>query len=208
MVKRSLSAAYKVLFALLGLGAVVTEVITIVHRGNFDAGNFFSFFTILSNIFASLVLLASAFLKKSHTLAMFRGAAVVYMATTGLVFSALLSGLEDVVLTAVPLDNTILHYIMPIAVVLDWIIDTPHAYIRLKRALWWLAFPLAYVAYSLVRGKITGWYPYPFLDPANRGYFGVAVVSVCVGTMVLLLIWAFAQLAGRSEHKRAHARHS
>jgi hypothetical protein len=60
----------------------------------------------------------------------------------------------------------------------------------------------------LVRGKVTGWYPYPFLDPSNHGYFGVAVVSVCVGIMVLLLIWAFAQLAGRSEHKRAHARHS
>jgi hypothetical protein len=27
-----------------------------------------------------------------------------------------------------------------------------------------LVFPVAYAIYSLVRGGLTGWYPYPFLD--------------------------------------------
>jgi len=90
---------------------------------------------------------------------MLRGAASLYMAITGIVFSVLLAGL-DVELTAVPWDNTVLHYIMPVVVVADWVIDLPGTRIAFKSALVWLAFPLTYVAYSLIRGHLTGWYPY------------------------------------------------
>jgi len=90
---------------------------------------------------------------------LFRGAAALYMATTGIIFSVLLAGL-DVELTAVPWDNLVLHYIMPAAMLLDWIINRPKHRISFKRALVWLVYPLAYVAYSLGRGRtgyFTGW---------------------------------------------------
>ena len=31
---------------------------------------------------------------------------------------------------------------------------------------------------TVVRGALTGWYPYPFIDPANGGYASVAAYVV------------------------------
>ena len=44
-------------------------------------------------------------------------------------------------------------------------------------------FPLLYLVYVLIRGSIIGWYPYPFLNPAQAGgYGGVTLYSlgICV----------------------------
>ena len=74
--------------------------------------------------------------------------------------------LRDVDLGALrPWINVLLHYVMPVVVVAGWL----RRPVRTQRgATGWLpvlAFPLAYVAYVLVRGAMVGWYPYPFLDP-------------------------------------------
>ena len=44
----------------------------------------------------------------------------------------------------------------------------------------WLAYPLVWTALTLARGASDGWYPYPFLNPANGGYGQVAVTAVAV----------------------------
>jgi len=193
MTKKHILIAYKTFFALLGFSAIVTEIATIVERGRFIPSNFFSFFTIESNIFAVLVFLLSAFAvagnKKAVHITMLRGAATLYMVTTGIVFALLLAGLENVALTAVPWDNIVLHYIIPIAAFVDWIVDPPKSRIGFKKALVWMVFPVTYVAYSLLRGPLVDWYPYPFLNPATQGYGGVAVVSVGIAATVLVLTW-------------------
>lgn len=125
---------------------------------------------------------------------MLRGAATLYMVTTGIVFAVLLAGIEGIVLTAVPWDNIVLHYIIPIAALVDWIIDPPRSRIGFKKALVWMIFPLVYVVYSLLRGPLVDWYPYPFLDPTTQGYGGVAVVSVGIAATVLVLIWLLTRL--------------
>lgn len=190
--RKNMLVAYKLFFGLLGLSALVTEVVVLVDRGTFNPVNFFSFFTVESNLFAAIVLLISAWAitqnKQSKHLDLFRGAATLYMVTTGIVFSLLLSGLDSDVLTAVPWDNTVLHYIMPVAVLVDWLIDPPKKRISFKRAMVWLLYPIVYVLYSLARGYIINWYPYPFLDPAKNGYAGVAVTSIGVTVLVLTII--------------------
>ena len=81
---------------------------------------------------------------------MLRGSSTLNMIVVGIVFSLLLAGI-DAELTAVPWDNTVLHYIMPVFVALDWYVDLPKVRIGFKRALVWMAFPTAYVTYSLIR---------------------------------------------------------
>lgn len=185
--------AYKLFFALLGFSAIVTEIATVVERGTFAPGNFFSYFTIESNVFAVSVLLLSAFAiaasRKSKLVDMLRGANTLYMTTVLIVFDVLLANLDAQVLTAVPWDNTVLHYIMPLAIIGDWLIDQPKRRIAFKSALVWLTFPIMYVVYSLVRGAVVGWYPYPFLNPATNGYGGVVVVSCGITVLVLALTW-------------------
>jgi len=201
--KRNYLVAYKVLFGLLGFSAIVTELAVTATRGTFNFGNFFSFFTIEANIIAFIVFLASAFFvfagKKSHKLDFFRGAATFLMVVTGIVFAVLLSGLEGVELTAVPWDNIVLHYIIPIAVALDWIIDPPSRRISFRRGLLWLIFPLAYLGYSLIRGPIAQWYPYPFLNPVNGGYGQIAITSLIILIVGVVLVWIVTRISKKAK---------
>ena len=170
----------------------MTEVATIVERGRFVPANFFSFFTIGSNLFAVAILILSALAlaggKESRLITMLLGASTLHMIVTGIVFAVLLRGL-DVNLTAVPWDNLVLHYIMPIVVALDWFINMPKTRIALKQALVWAVYPIAYIIYTLIRGPIVGWYPYPFLNPSENGYMSVAVSSISIGLVTVGLIW-------------------
>lgn len=196
--RRNYLVGYKVFFSLLGFSAIVTEIATIVERGLWVPENFFSYFTIESNIFAATILLISAFFvfagKKSGILEFLRGAATFFMVVTGIVFAVLLAGIEGSVLTAAPWDNIVLHYLIPIAMAIDWIIDPPARQIAYKKAVLWLLFPLTYLVYSLVRGSIVGWYPYPFLNPANGGYGQIAVTSVVILIGGLVMIYLVSRI--------------
>jgi hypothetical protein len=196
---KKLLVPLKILFGLLGLSAVTTEIVTLVDLGKFNPANFFSFFTVESNLFAAVILIISAVLMlKNKSLKQFdliRGAATLYMVTTGIVFSILLAGIENSTLTAVPWDNTVLHYIMPIVLLVDWIIDAPEHRLMFKRALVWLVYPLAYVTYSLIRGAFVNWYPYPFLNPETNGYIGVLVTGLGITVTVLLLTLILVRLS-------------
>lgn len=196
--------AYKLLFGLLGFSALVTEVATLVERGSLNLVNFLSFFTVESNIIVAVVLLLSALAtagNKNNKLDTVRSAAAVYILIVGFGFSLLLSGLDNTIFTAVPWDNIVLHYIMPVAMLVDIIIDRPGKQL-FKRSLAWLLFPIAYLAYSLVRGTITGWYPYPFLNPADDGY-GAVIVTVA-GMLILAtgITWAICMLTNKKSTKR------
>ena len=107
-----------------------------------------------------------------------RGAGVVYLTITFIVFALLLSN-TDVDL-AIPWVNSVLHEIIPIVVVIDWLIDPPTVRLTNRQGLLWLSFPLVWVAYVLIRGALVDKYPYPFLDPANAGYASVAVYCVMI----------------------------
>jgi hypothetical protein len=184
---------YKSFFGLLGASALVTEIIVLVGRGRFVPENFFSFFTVESNLFACVILLIGAVMawrrKRSKVFTMLRGAATLYMVLTGIVFAVMLSGLQGVELTAVPWDNLVLHYIMPIAVVVDWLIDRPSIRMAFKRALVWLAFPILYMIYTLIRGMVVEWYPYPFLNPTTNGYLGIFIISLGIAILAAGIVW-------------------
>ena len=185
---------YKITFALLGFSAVVTEIATLIERDLFEPFNFFSYFTIQSNIFAFIILIISALAiasnKRSSVFNLLRGAATLYMVITGIVFAVLLAGVEGSILTAAPWDNIVLHYIMPVILLVDWLIDKPNKTITFKNSLVWLIYPVTYVIYSLARGQIVHWYPYPFLDPKTNGYIGVLITGLCIAALAVLLTYA------------------
>jgi len=186
--------SYKLFFAFLGFSALVTEIATSVERGVFNPGNFFSFFTVQVNILVFITFVLSALVlasgKQRRWLDILRSITTVYILVVGIGFAILLSGLENVALTAVPWDNTVLHYIIPVAVLIDFIIDRPKKKISFKTGLLWIAFPILYVLYSLIRGALVGWYPYPFLNPELKG-FGAVAVTVAGLVILGVIIIAF-----------------
>lgn len=57
----------------------------------------------------------------------------------------------------------------------DWLYVEPRSPIPRRSAFAWLGFPVVYLGYTLVRGAVENWYPYPFVDPRPHGYLPVAI---------------------------------
>lgn len=181
--------AYRALAAIAVLVAIAYQVGKGLEHKGFSTTDYFSYFTELSNLFAAAIFLYGAVHlagTRSRTVELLRGAAVMYMLTTGIVYAVLLSG-QDV---TYPWVNTIVHRVMPIAVALDWAIDPPQARLQLRQTILWMSFPLVYIAYTLTRGAIINWYPYFFVNPNRHGgYLLVAgsCVAITVGMVALIL---------------------
>jgi hypothetical protein len=94
--------------------------------------------------------------------------------------------------------DVVVHRVTPAVFAADWLVDPPRRAPRFPRALAWLIFPMLYLLYTLVRGPVVGWYPYPFLDPRTHGYAAVVVGCVLVAAAFLavsaLLCWIAARL--------------
>lgn len=163
-------------------------------RGTFIV-NFFSFFTILSNALAALALLAGAWLSVTRRVdpeayQLIRACVVTYMATTFVVYNLLLREISLDQATTVPWSNEILHVWAPLYLVVDWLLAPGRRPIEWGR-LWTIAiFPIVWAVYSMIRGAVVGWYPYPFLDPniePGVGYGGVAVYIIAIAAFILLV---------------------
>ncbi|MFE5672827.1 Pr6Pr family membrane protein [Agromyces sp. NPDC056523] len=185
-----IAAAAAVIVAIVGQFVVSWSMVP--DRAGFIV-NFFSFFTILSNALTALVLLAGAWLAFTRRddpawFNLVRACAVTYMATTFVVYNLLLREISLDQATTVPWSNEILHVWAPLYVVADWVLAPGRHRIPWAR-LWTIAlFPLAWAVYSLIRGPIVGWYPYPFLNPAQEaGYGGVAVYVIAIAAFILLV---------------------
>ncbi len=190
-----LLAFVRIGFALLVAAGISFMIWTLIDERVFNALNFFTFFTILSNLLAMAVFFEGGRRQLAGAPPvpdLWRGAAVVYMAVTYIVFAVLLRDLQEELQTHVEWVDSVLHRVMPIAVMADWLVAPPRVTIAFRRALVWLAFPLAWTAFTLVRGAIDGRYPYPFLDPANGGYDVVALYCAGIFALFLVAVWLVA----------------
>lgn len=183
-------ALFRFFFAALCLAAIASQfAYNVANIEDYKPGNFFSFFTIESNIIATAAFAVAGWFawhgRSPRWLELLRGGATMYMAITGIIYSLLLSNIQ--VDTAVPWVNVVLHYTMPTVLVIDWLVDLPQRRISVRESLIFLVFPVLYLAYSLIRGPIVDWYPYPFLDPRIDGYGQVAVMSVLVAVVAFVL---------------------
>jgi len=193
MPKTRLLATVRLFFGVLTLAAVVTQIMRLQDLGVYNPVNFFGYFTNLSNILAAMVFLAGAYMfaaghKMSAKYDAVRGASATGMVIVGVVYGILLSG-EDLG-GLLPWVNVVLHYIMPVAVLADWLLFPPKTKLRAERLTDWLLFPVAYVTYTLVRGAHVGWYPYPFLNPSEvNGYLAVSMYCVVIAATFAACGW-------------------
>lgn len=201
MTRLRILGLYRLFFSALTGVAITTQLAASLPREGFRLVNFFSFFTIESNIIAliSFLLTGVAALEGARRFTLLRGAATLYMTTTLITYHLLLRGLEASLQTTVPWVNLVLHYLMPAAVLADWFFDSPVVSISFRRALRWLLFPSAYVVYTLIRGPLARWYPYPFLNPEGQGYTGVALTCAVMLTGMVVLTALLAVTTGRKE---------
>jgi hypothetical protein len=162
--------------------------------------NFFSFFTIDSNVLTvaafviGAVCLIRGELPEPRWFTIGRASVTAYMATTFIVYNLLLRGIELPQGATLGWSNEILHVVGPLLVIIDWLFAPGRN--RLEwRALWVVvAFPVVWAVYTMVRGPfvhdaVAGadfWYPYPFLNPqiAPEGYFSVAFYILLIAGII------------------------
>jgi hypothetical protein len=187
---RSLRLALASLLAV----ALVAQLAIGMSRSALTVVRFFSYFTVLSNIMAVILLVMLSARPESDStagFAVFRGAVTVYMTATGLVYAFLIAPVAGDVAVPEPWIDWCIHILGPIALAVDWIADPPPVRLPLESLWIWLAFPTVYLGYSLIRGPIVDWYPYPFLDPAEGGYGAVAAWSGVVLVVILGFSYAY-----------------
>ncbi|WP_025764909.1 Pr6Pr family membrane protein [Dyadobacter tibetensis] len=167
---------------------------------------FFSFFTILTNTLVAIYftyqsfkkpLSPNAVLNKPGTLT----ALTVYITVVGIVYQIVLrqvwepTGLQKWV-------DELLHSIIPILVVSYWYRYENIAQVSMKRIPYWLVFPLVYLLYILLRGHLSDFYPYPFVNIVEIGLPQVLINSAILFVVFATLSAAFIGL-GRFFQKRS-----
>ncbi|MEB3963575.1 Pr6Pr family membrane protein [Streptomyces kunmingensis] len=205
--RRPLAAAFRTLIALAAATGIIIDLAI-----SDSALRVLSYFTIQSNVLLAIVLALSAVravTARRPLPPLITGGALLFICITGLVYHFVLandaSGFsmtddpDHAVTGARRLSNQLLHTVTPIGAVLDWLLLTRPGTLRLRHAGIWLAYPLAYLGFALVRGAIMtpgtpARYPYPFLDVDAHGYAGVLGNAVIFGlafyALALLLVTA------------------
>ena len=179
-------AFYLAIIAIAGWFALAAQLYLIIQNRVASLAEtvirYFSFFTILTNIIVALgvtfLLLKpnskwGNFFSRPATLT----AVTVYITIVGIVYNAILrflwqpQGLQKIT-------DELLHTVIPILFILLWVFYIPKSGLKYKSALSWMIYPLIYVIYTAIRGEITGYYPYPFIDVTQLGYSRVLINSV------------------------------
>jgi hypothetical protein len=192
-----------VLLRLAGAATIVAAIVAQLIRSventlaaggdvGFLLQNFFSFFTIESNVLAVVSLLVGAAVvalgrAESVGLTTFRLVAVTYMTVTLIVYNLLLRGIELPQGQTVPWSNEILHVAGPLILIADWLLAPGRNRLEWSRVWAVVVFPIVWAGYTLVRGPLVDWYPYPFLDPGNseNGYLSVAFYVILIAAVMV-----------------------
>jgi hypothetical protein len=204
---------YRALAGAFTAFCVVTQYWLTVYDGAMgptmtSSVKFLSFFTILTNALAAVALLAPVAAPRS-ALGMFlarpsvRTAITGYMIIVGAVYFLLLRNLSHREGFSFVMEM-MLHYVTVPLFLIDWLAFVPKRGIPWRVGIDALAYPLVYVAWTLVHGAVTGWYPYPFLDVAQLGY-GRALVNIAALVAVFLALMAALVGFARGMQRRLEA---
>jgi len=178
--------------------------------------NFFSFFTILSNAIALIVLAWAGIVGlrggpgrlDSGGLALALAIASTNMIITGIVYNALL---RNIVLPQgsepVPWSNEVLHLIAPIFLLLDVLFAPARRALPWRAVIAMIAFPLVWTAYTLLRGPLVTspgngdpfWYPYPFMNPNNPGGWPSVILYVVIIAVAFFVVASGIVWVGRRQ---------
>mgnify|MGYP005853097323 CR=1 FL=1 len=186
------------------MGALVVFVVALLSlRLQFDASyalrgtsvlatlwGMAGYFTVLTNVLVAGGMGLVAMRWKIPAGLAFAGALAIMM--VGLIYHVLLARLNNPVELAWWADQG-LHTVVPLLALMWWLAFAPMPEWRALAG--GLVWPLVYVVSAMVRGAVTGFWPYPFLDVAQLGWSGVAL-NLCGMVLAFIAVGA-ALIAGK-----------
>lgn len=192
-----MSKFFTLLIAILGWFTVITQFVLMYENRTTPVPEmiirFFSFFTILTNILVALYFTYQMLNPKKGSSSKINSPGVltaitVYITTVGLVYQVALrhvwhpKGLQMLV-------DELLHTIIPVLVLLYWMRYEDKLKVQWKKIPSYLIYPLCYLAYILIRGGISGFYPYHFINVPDLGW-GKTIINICLLFMVFLVLFS------------------
>lgn len=165
-----------------------------------------SYFTIWSNVVVALSATLLLVRPRDHGLVarVLRLDALLMITITAIVYQVLLAPTADVQGWSL-LTDPMLHKVTPVLTVLAWVVAGPRGWVRGRLVPLALAVPLLWIAWMLVRGAITGAYPYDFTNVSALGYGAVARTLAAIlvfGLAVASLYWGLDVALGRLARRR------
>ena len=180
--------------------AIITQFVLMIINRQTDVQEaivrFFSFFTILTNTLVALFFTS----KITRKMNIFNKHGALTSITTfilivGLVYQLVLratwnpTGLQLII-------DELLHTIIPIYVFMYWLRYAKSNNFKIKYILPWLAYPILYIVYIMIRGNLSGFYPYPFLNVSKIG-LQQSIINISVILIVSLILMSFLILIGK-----------
>ncbi len=166
---------------------------------------YFSYFTILTNLLVAVCCTCIAinpekgwgsFFSKVQTLT----AITVYILVVGIVYNIILrflwqpKGLQKLV-------DELLHSAIPALFLLYWLLFVNKQTMQWKQVFPWLAYPLVYLLFILIRGSFSGFYPYPFVNVGDLGMNKVLLNSIAI-TILFIVTGLLLIAAGKWQYRR------
>ncbi|MFB9843209.1 Pr6Pr family membrane protein [Mucilaginibacter ginsenosidivorans] len=193
-----------VLFALTGWFAVTAQFALMIENRSAPVAEtiirFFSFFTILTNILVAVYFTLNTFnpaiVRKPGTLT----AVTIYIFMAGAVYQVILratwnpEGLQLIV-------DELLHTVIPVLAIIFWAVYEDKKAVTLRQIPKWVIYPLAYLAFILIRGSFSNFYPYPFVNVSEIG-MTKTLLNSAVLVLVFFIISALFVITGKYFSKK------
>ena len=187
------------LIALLAWTGLIVQF-AVLFRVNGSIGTTVStllaYFTIITNLLVAALFTAIVGGWRIVNATWALAGAALSILLVGVVYALLLSGLYQLTGGAA-FSNVLMHQLTPMLVPLFWLIFVPKGGLSFRDPLLWAVYPLVYFIYALVRGQISGFYPYPFLDVRHLGWARAGLNAVLIAFGFLIVGWAMTLLDRR-----------
>jgi hypothetical protein len=194
---RRIGGVARIAAGMLVLASILTQIVDQSLNDAFVPEEYFSYFTIQSSLVNVVVLVVAGAFALRHrqdtaVLAAARMSVVAYAIVTAVVYNALLRNLPATGFEGVQWPNEVVHVWIPLFLLVDWAIGSGIPRMRWSALLVVVVYPLLWVAFTMVRGGIDSWYPYPFLVPSGPDGVGGVVTYVLGITAFVVVVAAVA----------------
>lgn len=171
---QNLKQLYRIIFLLCCEAGMILQYIDSLRRGNADT--LLYYYTVQSGILCFLYFFFLAVFSPKKEKAVIRGAVTMCIAVTAIAYLFMPNGAKEAAASdkAFYTGYILMHYIVPLMVILDYLLFFPKGLYKALHPLCWLILPYLYIAFTMICAKFgskifsafggSSRYPYPFLD--------------------------------------------